>query len=75
MLGCWATLHSYEAENPARTMTMTAVWNNISKHGLLHSLNGSSSFEEEFTGEIVEFAVRAEALREVALILAPANGP
>jgi hypothetical protein len=56
-------------------MTMTAVWNNISKHGLLHSLNGSSSFEEEFTGEIVEFAVRAEALREVALIFAPANGP
>ncbi len=44
-------------------MTMTAAWNNISKRGLLHSLNGSNSFEEEFTGEIVELAFGAEALR------------
>jgi hypothetical protein len=42
-------------------MTTTAAPNNISKRGLLHSLVRSNSFEEEFTGEIVEIAVGAEA--------------
>jgi hypothetical protein len=41
-------------------MTVTAAWNNMSKPGLLHSLNGSNSIEEEFTGEIVELFVAGQ---------------
>lgn len=60
---CDAAMHAYEAENQARMMTMTAARSNIaSKLGSL-SQREQQLRQEEITGEIVELAIGAEALR------------
>jgi F-type H+-transporting ATPase subunit gamma len=60
---CDAAMEAYEAENQSRMMTMTAAKANIgSKLGAL-SQRERQLRQEEITGEIIELASGAEALR------------
>lgn len=59
---CEAAMHSYEAENQARMMTMTAARHNIGTRLVTLTHREQQLRQEEITNEIVELAVGAEAL-------------
>ncbi|HUN97932.1 MAG TPA: FoF1 ATP synthase subunit gamma, partial [Bradyrhizobium sp.] len=59
---CEAAMHSYEAENQARMMTMTAARHNIGTRIVTLTQREQQLRQEEITNEIVELAAGAEAL-------------
>ncbi|MGJ4914809.1 F0F1 ATP synthase subunit gamma [Bradyrhizobium sp. HKCCYLRH2060] len=61
---CEAAMHSYEAENQARMMTMTAARNNIGTRLVTLGHREQQLRQEEITNEIVELAAGAEALAD-----------
>lgn len=60
---CEAAMHTYEAENQARMMTMTAARNNIETRLTGLAQREQQLRQEEITSEIVELAAGAEAAR------------
>lgn len=61
---CEAAMHSYEAENQARMMTMTAARHNIGTRLVTLGQREQQLRQEEITNEIVELAAGAEALAD-----------
>lgn len=59
---CEAAMHSYEAENQARMMTMTAARHNIGSRIVTLTQREQQLRQEEITNEIVELAAGADAL-------------
>jgi F-type H+-transporting ATPase subunit gamma len=59
---CEAVMHSYEAENQARMMTMTAARYNIGTRLVTLTHREQQLRQEEITNEIIELAAGAEAL-------------
>lgn len=59
---CEAVMHSYEAENQARMMTMTAARHNIGTRLVTLTHREQRIRQEEITNEIVELAAGAVAL-------------
>jgi F-type H+-transporting ATPase subunit gamma len=59
---CEAAMHTYEAENQARMMTMTAARHNIGTRLVALKQREQQLRQEEITNEIVELAAGAEAL-------------
>lgn len=60
---CEAVMHAYEAENQARTMTMTAARHNIGSRLAALTQREQQLRQEEITNEIVELAAGAAALQ------------
>jgi F-type H+-transporting ATPase subunit gamma len=60
---CEAAMHTYEAENQARMMTMTAARNNIETRLAGLAQREQQLRQEEITNEIIELAAGAEASR------------